>query len=284
MNGFLRAFRGELYLYTHRRSVRRAHLLVAIVAIVHVLGWMLILKGQASVDDLAPELVEGWNFWPRFAASCRAALYLVELLVIALVAGSFPSEIKHGVTRDPVTRGISRGAYAAARGCSAVLLPASLYVVAVVCSAMTAWIFFDAGPLLDQDGTVHMDEAAIMQPVVLAVLHGLPAMLALSGFACLLSVVFQRGVVAAAAGVGVLLGTDMFHEALGDAAPLWFADTLPGFGPDSFLEQAAGFARGLQNYYPESFDAVVATGWWAPLPVFVLSFYVTILVFRRRAL
>ena len=119
---------------------------------------------------------------------------------------------------------------------------------------------------------------------MLALVHGLPAVLALGAFACLLSVVFQRGVVASGVGLGVVLATGVFHEALGDAAPLWFADTLAGFGPDSFLEQAAGFSQGLLNYYPESFNAVVATGWWAPLPALVISVYAGLLVFRRRSL
>ena len=135
-----------------------------------------------------------------------------------------------------------------------------------------------------EDGDILLDEAEILEPVMMALVHGLPAALALGAFACLLSVAFHRGVVASGVGLGVVLATGIFHEAMGDAAPLWFADTLAGFGPDSFLEQAAGFSQGMLNYYPESFNAVVETGWWAPLYALVISVCAAILVFRRRSL
>ena len=283
MSGFLRAFQGELFLLSHRSSVRRAHLLVVVVAVLHVLGSMWLLQAEAQLDDIRADTLAAWNFWPRWAAGSRAAMYFVELLVLALIAGSFPREISGGVVRDPATRGISRTALMTARTLGALLLPCSLYLTAAVAAFVPSWLLFDMGPVVE-DGDILLDELEIQEPVVLAMLHGFPAIVALGAFACLLSVVFQRGVVASGVGLGVVFATGIFHESLGDAAPLWFADTLAGFGPDSFLEQAAGFSQGLLDYYPESFDAVVATGWWAPLPALFLSAYAALLVFRRRAL
>lgn len=283
MSGFTRALRGELFLLTYRSSIRRAHLLVAVVAVLHVLGSMWMLRLEAGLQDVRPEDLAAWNFWPRLAEGTRAAMYFVELLVLALVAGSFPREIAAGVVRDPVTRQISRPALMGARVVGALLLPASLYLTAILGALLPTWLLFDRGPVVE-DGDILLDEVEILEPVVHALVHGLPAVLALGAFACLLSVVFQRGVVATGVGLGVVLATGVFHEALGDAAPLWFADTLAGFGPDSFLEQAAGFSQGLLNYYPESFNAVVTAGWWAPWPALALAAYLGLLVFRRRAL
>ena len=101
MSGFLRAFQGELYLLSHRSSVRRAHLLVVVVAVLHVLGSMWLLQAEARLDDIRADTLAAWNFWPRWAAGSRAAMYFVELLVLALIAGSFPREISGGVVRDP---------------------------------------------------------------------------------------------------------------------------------------------------------------------------------------
>ena len=283
MSGFVRALRGELYLLSHRSSIRRAHLLVAVVAILHVMGSMWMLQVEARLEDIRADQLAAWNFWPRLAAGTRAAMYFVELLVLALIAGSFPREIAGGVARDPATRRISRGALLGARAIGALLLPFSLYLTAVLAAALPCWLLFDRGPVVE-DGDILLDEVEILEPVVLALVHGLPSVLALGAFACLLSVIFHRGVVASGVGLGIVLATEVFHEALGDAAPLWFADTLAGFGPDSFLEQAAGFSQGLLNFYPESFNVVVAAGWWAPLPALTLSVYAALLVFRRRSL
>lgn len=283
MNGIARALRGEFYLLTHRSSIRRAHLLVAVVAILHVVGSMWMLQVEASLQGVRVDELAASNFWPRLAAGTRAAMYFVELLVLALIAGSFPREIASGVARDPATRRISRGALIGARSLGALLLPFSLYITAVLGAALPSWFLFDRGPVVE-DGDILLDEAEILEPVMMALVHGLPAALALGAFACLLSVAFHRGVVASGVGLGVVLATGIFHEAMGDAAPLWFADTLAGFGPDSFLEQAAGFSQGMLNYYPESFNAVVETGWWAPLYALVISVCAAILVFRRRSL
>lgn len=283
MNGFLRALRGELYLLTHRSSIRRAHLLVAVVAILHVLGSMWLLRLDAGMQDVRPEDLAAWNLWPRLAAGSRAAMYFVELLVLALIAGSFPREISGGVVRDPATRRISRGSLLLARGIGALILPVSLYLTAVFAALLPSWLLFDAGPVMEE-GDILLDEVDILEPVVLSLVHGLPAVIALGAFACLLSVIFHRGVVATGVGLGIVLATGIFHDTLGESAPLWFADTLAGFGPDSFLEQSAGFSQGLLNFYPESFNAVVSTGWWAPIPALLLSLYAALLVFRRRAL
>ncbi|MCH2101302.1 MAG: hypothetical protein MK209_05220 [Planctomycetes bacterium] len=283
MSGFARALRGELYLLTRRSSVRRAHLLVVVVAILHVMGSMWVLQVEAGLEGIPADELAAWNFWPRLAAGARAAMYFVELLVLALIAGSFPREIAGGVTRDPATRRISRRALLGARAIGALLLSFSLYGTAVLAAAFPSYLLFDRGPVME-DGDILLEELEILEPVVMALVHGLPSVLALGAFACLLSVAFHRGVVASGVGLGMVLATGIFHEAFGDAAPLWFADTLAGFGPDSFLEQAAGFSQGLLNFYPESFNAVVDTGWWSPLPALVLSVYAALFIFHRRAL
>ena len=112
----------------------------------------------------------------------------------------------------------------------------------------------------------------------------MPAILALGAFAVALSVAFRKGVVAVGVGLGIVLSARILHEPLGESAPWFFADTLAGLGPDSFLEQAAGFSLGLSNYYPESFDAVVAKGWYAPLPTLAAFIIAALLLFRRRSL
>jgi hypothetical protein len=283
MTGFLRALKGELYLLRSRRSIRRAHFLVAIVAILHVVGSYFILQAQAGVEDLKPEDIAGWNFWPRVAASSRAAMYFVEVVVLALIAGSFPSEISGGVARDPLVRRISRPALTVARSLAAMVLPLTLYGVAVGFAWMTSAALFDGGPILDE-GDIIFEEEDVAKPVKLALLHGVPAILALGAFAVALSVAFRKGVVAVGVGLGIVLSARILHEPLGESAPWFFADTLAGLGPDSFLEQAAGFSLGLSNYYPESFDAVVAKGWYAPLPTLAAFIIAALLLFRRRSL
>lgn len=284
MSGFLRALQGELYLLTRRSSVRRAHLLVFAVAVLHVVGSIAWLHLQAAQQEVRPEQLADWNLWPRLAAGARTALYFVELLVLALIAGGLPREIAAGVAREPLTRRISRRAFAGARVLASVLLATSLYLTAVASALLASWLLFDAGPVVDVDGMILFDEVDVMEPVVEALVHGLPSVLALACFACLLSVALARGVLAVGVGLGIVLATGVFRELLGEAAPFWFADTLPGFGPDSFLEQAAGFARGLANYYPQSYDQIATIGWWAPWPVVVLAGWASVLVFRRRAL
>jgi hypothetical protein len=281
--GVWRAVRGELYLLLRRRSVRRAHLLIAVVAILHVIGSVFLLQAQAGLKDLPVEQLAGWNLWPRLAASSRAAMFLVEVTVLALVAGGLPREIDAGITRDPLTRQISRSAYVLARSLSGLLLPLTLYLLAVACAWGTSAIFFDPGPVLD-DGDIILDEADISQPIKDALLHGIPSILALGAFSSLLSVSFRRGVVAVGCGLGVVLLARVVQEPLGEQAPWFFADTLAGLGPDSFLEQAAGYSLGFMDFYPQEFDAKVAIGWIAPLPTIGLCILLAGLLFRRRSL
>jgi len=148
---------------------------------------------------------------------------------------------------------------------------------------MTSAALFDGGPILDE-GDIIFDEIDVKEPIQLALLHGVPAILALGAFAVALSVAFRKGVVAVGVGLGIVLSARILHEPLGESAPWFFADTLAGLGPDSFLEQAAGFSLGLSNYYPESFDAVVAKGWYAPLPTLAAFIIAALLLFRRRSL
>jgi hypothetical protein len=281
--GVWRALRGELYLLLRRRSVRRAHLLIALVALLHVVGSYFWLQAQAELKDIPVEQLSGWNFWPRLAASSRAAMYLVEVTVLALVAGGLPREIDAGITRDPLTRQISRSAYLLARSLSGLALPLSLYLVAVGTAWGASAIFFDPGPVLDK-GDLILDEADIRKPILEALLHGIPSLLALGAFSTLLSVLFRRGVVAVGCGLGVVLLARVLQEPLGDQAPWFFADTLAGLGPDSFLEQAAGYALGFMDFYPQEFDAKVAIGWIAPLPTIGLCILLAGLLFRRRSL
>jgi len=281
--GFWRAFKGELYLLRCRRSVRRAHILVLLVAVFHVIGSYFLLQAQAGVQDINPEDMAGWNFWPRLAASARAAMYFVEVVVLALIAGSFPAEISDGVVRDPMVRRISRVALTFARLVSAMILPLTLYGVAIAGSWLTAAAFFDPGPILEE-GDILLDEADVKEPILLALAHGLPPIFALGAFAVALSVAFRKGVVAVGVGLGFLLSARILQEPLGAKAPWFFADTLAGMGPDSFLEQAAGFSLGFGNYYPESFNDIVDLGWYASLPSLAAFMIAAVLLFRRRSL
>ncbi len=276
-----RALRGEFYLLTHRRAVRWAILLVALVPLLQIFTSLLILRAEAAADGKPFADLAGWNFWPRLAHGSRAGMYFVELLVIGLVAGGLPREISLGVVRDPLTRGIARSSLILARLLSSLFLALLLYGVVVVVAWGMSALLFDPGAIMD-DGFIMLEEAEISGPVTQALLHAIPSLLALAGLATLLGVLFRRGVLAAGCGIGLILLVGAVHEALGSAAPWLFLDTLAGLGPDSFLEQAAGFAEGYSNFYAESFDTVVAAGWVAPLPALALTIVGAWWAFRRR--
>ncbi len=284
MTGFARALRGELYQLLHRRPILLAHLAVLLVAVARVVAGRLVLGAAHAAGGPGPGEVGAWNAWPQFAHGVRAAAFLVELFVLVLVGAGLPREVASGSVRDPLTRRITRPALIAARGVTALVLPLTLLACAVLGSLAAASALFDAGDVME-DGEVLISVADDGLDVAVrdAVLHGVPALLALGGLALFLGAASRRSVSAVGAGLALVLAPTLFRETLGDRAPWWFADTLPGLGPDSFLARIARFAEGYTDAWPETFDRVVAVGWKAPWPALFLAWVGAILVFRRRA-
>jgi hypothetical protein len=149
-----------------------------------------------------------------------------------------------------------------------------------------AALFFDAGDVIE-NGDVLLaaqdPDVALAGTLTRAILHGVAPLLALAGIALALSAAARHAVIAVGAGLVLLLAPLVLHDALGAAAPWLFPDVLAGLGADSFLERVAQFARGYVDAYPETFDAVVATGWLAPWPALILGWLAAMLLFRRRA-
>lgn len=281
MTGFIRALRGELYLWSAKRGVRWAHVAVAALAIGTV-AWGRILVGlQAGLGAGGPGQ-GAWNAWPQFASAARVAMFLVEVLTILFLGGSLPREIALGAARDPLVRGISRPAFVAARACAGLLLPLTLAACALGGSAAAAWLMFDPGDVLEGEDVL-MEEAELAPIVRSAVLHGLPPLLALGALALWFSTLFAQPVVAVGAGLVLALAPRLLHEPLGGAARWLFPDTLAGLGADSFLERAAQFARGYGDALPMTFDAVVHAGWLSPWPALALGWLAALQTYRRRA-
>ena len=104
MSSFSRAFAGELYLFSHRRSIRIAHIAVFALAAVFAVMNLGLLAATAEMNNVGLVELPAYNFWPQWAAATHTTMYLVELLVIMLVAGSLPHEIMSAATRDPLSR------------------------------------------------------------------------------------------------------------------------------------------------------------------------------------
>ena len=275
MKGFARALQGEIYLWTRKASWRWALIGVALLAAGRVLLGRLTTSPESGA----------WNFWPQFASGARTGMFLAELLTLVLLASSLPREVTLGAARDPLVRGISRSAFIAARACIALLLPLSLMLAAVLAAAGTGALCFDAGDVVEE-GEVLMSVADdnLDGLVYRAILHGLPPLLALAAVALALSALSRHAVVAVGLGLALVLLPAFLHDPMAGAAPWFFADTLAGLGADSYLARIAQFAQGYSSAYPETFDAVVRTGWIAPWPGLILGWALAILFFRRRAI
>lgn len=274
MKGFVRALQGEIYLWTRKPSWRWSLIGVALLAA----GRVLLGRLTTSPDSGA------WNFWPQFASGTRTGLFLAELLTLVLLASSLPREVTLGAARDPLVRGISRGAFIAARACVAIGLPLSLMLAAVLGAAGTGALCFDAGDVVEEgDVLLVVADENLDGHVYRAILHGLPPLLALAAVALALSAASRHAVVAVGLALALVLLPTFLHDPLGAAAPWFFADTLAGLGADSYLARIAQFAQGYTSAFPETFDAVIATGWIAPWPGLILGWALAILFFRRRA-
>lgn len=283
MNGFLRAFRAEVYVFSHRRPMRWAHVAVFALAFLYAVANRLLLGIQYGSEGSFGVAGE-WNFWPQFVGAVRGACFLVELLIAVLIASTLPREISIGAVRDPLSRRLSRPALLSAKATVTLILPLTLYLCAVLGAALGAGLLFEAGDSME-DGMVRFDAQEDIIPVVkMALWHAVLPLLALSICALACSTLLQRTTSAVGAALAFLFVPMMFGGLLGDRAPWLFSDLLPAFGPDSFLQVAARWAAGYNDAYPTSYDAVVEIGWISPLPVLLLAFGVALLRFRRRAL
>lgn len=282
MNGFLRALQGELYVWLHRRPMRWAHLAVFAHAFLYACVMRLVL-GLRLGDSGGFGSVGEWNFWPQFAGAARSALFLAELLITVVVASSLAREIDSGAVRDPLSRRLSRPALLGAKAVVALLLPLTLYVCALGGAAAGAGLLFEAGDSVE-DGIVRFDEAEDIVPVVQeALAHALLPLLALAATALACSALFARATLAVGVALGVLLTPTLFGALLGDRAAWHFADVLPAFGPDSYLQVAARWSAGYNDAYPASFDRVVAIGWISPLLAVAVFLAAALFRFRNRA-
>ncbi len=146
MSGFLRALRGELYALFHRRSLRFGLVLVVLGVLLQVLGTWAAPAVLPGGEGLAENVdAARANFWPRFAQAAGFGLALAELAALVLVGGALPREIAHCAVRDPLTRGISRPAYAAARGLTAVFCPFVLGAAALLSAGLGCALLYDGG-------------------------------------------------------------------------------------------------------------------------------------------
>jgi hypothetical protein len=280
MNAFLRALRGELYVWSHRRPLRWAHLAVFAHAFLYACVMRLVL-GLRLGDEGGFGSVGEWNYWPQFVGAARSALFLAELLIAVVVASSLAREIDSGAVRDPLARRLSRGTLLGAKAVVALLLPLTLYACAVGGAAAGAGLLFESGDSIE-DGIVRFEEAADIIPVVQEALwHGILPLMALAATALACSALFARVTLSVGVTLGILLTPTLFRGMLGERAAWLYADVLPAFGPDSYLQVAARWSAGYNDAYPASFDRVVAVGWLSP-PIAV-GVFLAVALFRVRS-
>lgn len=157
MTGFLRALRGEVYVWSRRRSVRFAVFFIFLAAAAGVLAggaWQLLRTGGG-------EPLPG-NFWPRFAQGARLGLVLAEVLSLLVLSVSLPREVGLGAARDPLVRHISRPAFLLARSLVALLLPLFLGLVALAGAGLSARLLYAPGPVLAAGFGVDPEEQAAL--------------------------------------------------------------------------------------------------------------------------
>jgi len=281
VKGFLRALRGELYLWSVKRSVRWAHLAVVGLAAGTVVWGRVLLGIRQGLGGGGPGEAANWNYWPQFTDGARVGFFLVEVLTLIMIGGSLPREVGLGAARDPLVRGIARPAFVAARSCIAALLPLSLAACALLASAGAASLLFDGGDILE-DGDVLLEAEELVPHVFRSIRHGLPPLLALGAVALWLSVVSRHAVIAVGSGLVLVLAPRFLHDAFGDAARWVFPNSLAGLGVDSYLAHVATWAQGYSDAMPMTFDAVISAGWIAPWPAVGLAWIGAILCFLRR--
>lgn len=157
MSGFRRALRGEIYALLHRRGLGLGLVFVVLGVLLRVLWTRLLLPDLAASGDL--QAASRWNFWPRFAEAAGFGFGLTELATLVLVGAALPREIASAAARDPLVRGISRPAFALARGIAAILCPVVLGVAAVTTALTAAAVLYDAGHVVSAPFQLEEDPA-----------------------------------------------------------------------------------------------------------------------------
>ena len=285
MSSFSRALAGELYLFSHRRSIRIAHIAVFVLALVFAVVNLGLLTATAELKNVELAELPAYNFWPQWAAVTHTTMYLVELLVVMLVAGALPHEIMSAATRDPLSRRISRTSFILARSVVALILPLTLYACALIGSALMSAILFDAGDIMDgQEVLFSISEVGVDTALFKAMLHAVLPLITLGVIASTCGAIFKRSVLAVGASFILIISPTMFYSDFKDQMPYYFADFLPAFGADSFLNEVAIFSAGDSTAFSENYEEMANIGWLSPLPYLALSVILSVLFFRRKSL
>ncbi|MFT7517293.1 MAG: hypothetical protein ACI84O_001083 [Myxococcota bacterium] len=285
MTNFMRALAGEFYLFSRRRSIRVMHAVIFALACLIVLINYSSISAFAAMNNMPLSDVASFNFWPQWASATHITLYLVELSVILLIAGSMPHEIMTASIRDPLTRRISRSSLVLARAVVAMVIPLSLYACALLGAAFMSSILFDAGDILEEgELLMSIETDGVASALYRSMWHAVLPLLTLGVVAAACGAIFKRGVVAVGACLVMVLIPTMLYDNFASIMPYYFADFLPAFGPDSFLDRTAQFAAGYSDAYPYEYDEVANIGWLSPLPLLCVAIIMTIVSFRRRSL
>ncbi len=285
MSSFSRALAGELYLFSHRRSIRIAHLAVFLLSCVLVVINLGLVTAAAELKGA--ELIEmsAYNFWPQWSAATHTCMYLVELLVVLQIAGALPHEVASAATRDPLSRRISRTSLIMARSTVAVLLPLTLFACALIGSALTAAWLFDAGDIIEGNQVlVSVADLGLDKALYKSMLHAVLPLITLSVIASACGAIFKRAVLSVGVCFVMVMSPTMFYSDFKEQLPYYFADFLPAFGPDSFLNQTAQFSAGDSTFFSVEYEEMAAIGWVSPLPYLAAAVLLSILFFRKRSL
>lgn len=285
MSNFLRALRGELYLFSRRRSIFRLHLGVFFFSALLVVVNYLNLQAFALANDSQLIQLSGNNFWPQWSSALYTSLYLVELAVVLILSGMLPHEVSIGAVRDTISRQLSRTNFMLARILLSAILPLSLYFFAALGAASVSYSLFDPGDIME-DGEVLLSfyddgvGAALFQSVI----HGILPLMTLGVVATACGAFFKRQVLALGVCLIFVLLPTMLKESFGELLPYYFSDFLPAFGPDSFLSRSSQFSAGFSDAYPYEYDQIARIGWWSSLPYLFCAIIVGCLSFKKRAL
>ncbi len=284
-NSFARSLNGELYLFTRRRSIRIAHVMVLLLSMIVVVVNRGALFAFASLNGVEPSELAANNFWPQWASAVHVSMYVVELTVVLLVAGSLPHEVSTAAVRDPLSRNISRTVFILSRTVVAVLLPLTLYASTLFGAALSSFLLFDGGDIIEEGQVLlEISTDGVDTAIFKSMLHAILPLLTLGALASAFGALFRRGVVAAGGSFLAILLPTMLYSNHQEKMPYYFADFLPAFGPDSFLERSSQFAAGFADAYPYEYDNIAKIGWYSPAPILLLSVVFAIFVFKRRSL
>ena len=285
MSNFLRAFRGELYLFTRRKSIQRLHLGVFLFSALLVVINYFNLQAFALANDSQLVELSRNNFWPQWSSALHTSLYLVELAVVLILAGMIPHEAFIGAIRDTLSRQLSRKVFILARILLSAFLPISLYFFAALGAACMSYSLFEPGDIME-DGELLLEFYAdgVGKALFQSVMHGILPLVALGVIATACGVLFKRQVLAVGVCFVLVLLPTMLKSSFGELLPYYFSDFLPAFGPDSFLSRSSQFSAGFSDAYPYEYDQVARIGWWSSLPYLFSAIFISLLRFNKRAL